>query len=181
MFLYSERDENLRSLFRKKLESIPCKKLIYLDECGFDTNEKYKYGWGKIGERVLDEKRGSRGQRVNIIAAINSKKDMIAPLVFSGNCNSDVFNQYVSEILLPALPRKSVVVLDNASFHTSSNIQKILNKKKCQVFFLPPYSPDFNPIEQMWSPIKNDLRKRFRDVQKDPFLAVVDVLRNRST
>ena len=178
--MYAERDEGKRQKFIEVLNTLNPKKIVYLDESGFDTHEKYKYGWGKIGERVFDDKKGSRGERINMIAALTWDRELFAPLVFSGSCDTEIFNEYVRQILLPNLDAGSVVILDNASFHKASNISSLLKKKKCSVLFLPPYSPDLNPIENYWSPIKNDLRKEFRFAQENPFQAVVSVFKKRS-
>ena len=116
-----------------------------------------------------------------MIATLSSSSNLFAPFVFSGSCDHEVFNTYLEKILLPKLEPETIVVLDNASFHKSSKIEHILSQKSCQAIFLPPYSPDLNPIENYWSPIKNDLKKRFRETHENPFEVVVDVLRNRST
>ncbi len=116
-----------------------------------------------------------------MIAALTWDKKIFAPLIFSGSCDTEIFNTYIRQTLLPVLKPGSVVVLDNASFHKASDILKILEKNGCSVLFLPPYSPDLNPIEHCWSPIKNDLRKKFMEVQKNPLQGVVDVFKKRST
>lgn len=74
----------------------------------------------------------------------------------------------------------STLILDNATFHRSSDVEKIMKKMGCYVKFLPPYSPDFNKIENYWSPVKNDLRKKFRIMQEYPLRAVWNTLKNRS-
>lgn len=179
--MYSERDEEQRQQFIEDVSGLNPQKIIYLDESGFDTHEKSKYGWGKIGERVFDEKKGSKGKRINMIAALSWDKKIFAPLIFEGSCDTGIFNDYISGTLLPALDPGSVVVLDNASFHKASDIEGILEKNKCSVRFLPPYSPDLNPIENCWSLIKNDLRKKFMEAQENPLQAVVDVFKKRSS
>lgn len=178
--MYAERDEEKRQKFIENINGLNPQKIVYLDESGFDTHEKYKYGWGKIGEKIFDEKKGSKGERINMIAALDSEKKLFAPLLFMGSCDTGIFNDYVEHTLLPALDVGSIVILDNARFHTASDIEILLAKKGCTVHFLPPYSPDLNPIEEYWSPIKNDLRKKFMKDQKNPLQAVVEVFKKRS-
>lgn len=179
--MYAERDEEKRQRFIEEIKAINPLKLVYIDESGFDTHDKCKYGWGKIGERVFDEKKGAKGERINMVAALNWEKELFAPLLFEGPCDTGIFNDYVTHTLLPALEVGSVVILDNASFHRASDIEILLKRKGCTVIFLPPYSPDLNPIEECWSPIKNDLRKKFMKEQDNPLQAVVEVFKNRST
>lgn len=115
-----------------------------------------------------------------MIAGLSCGK-IIAPFVFDGSCDSDLFDFYLENFLVKKLKVGSTLVLDNASFHRASRVDEILRKAGCSVLFLPPYSPDMNPIEKCWSPIKNDLRKLFRREQTDPIDIVCQVLRSRST
>ena len=75
------------------------------------------------------------------------KEEFIAPFNFQGSCNSEVFNAWLEEILLPALPKGSVLVMDNAAFHKSARTKEMIEKSGCTLLFLPTYSPDLNPIE----------------------------------
>ena len=152
--------------------------MVYLDESGFDTHTKYSYGWSLVGKKVLDNRFGSKGARVNIIAALNASGNIFAPFTFEGSCDKNVFNIYISKVLIPSLKEGSTVILDNASFHKASDIKKLLQNKKCNVLYLPPYSPDLNPIEKSWFPIKNNLRKKFREAIKDPLGTVTEVVKS---
>lgn len=105
---------------------------------------------------------------------------MFAGFVFTGSCNRDVFDVYIEKILLPQIRSGSTVVMDNASFHKSSNVEIILSKKNCSVLYLPSYSPDLNPIEESWFPLKNDLKKRFLEAVDNPLETVIDVVKKRS-
>jgi hypothetical protein len=138
--LYAERDEVKRQKFIEHINALTPQKIVYLDESGFDTHEKYKYGWGKIGERVFDEKKGSKGERINMIAALNWENKLFAPLLFVGSCNTGIFNDYVIHTLLPTLDVGSVVILDNASFHKASDIGILLEKKGCIAVLIRIYS-----------------------------------------
>ena len=85
---------------------------------------------------------------------------LIAIGLISGSVNTEVFTCWVEQILLPNLPKESVVVMDNASFHKGSNMQKILEDSAHTVLYLPPYSPDLNPIEKKWAQAKHIRRSR---------------------
>lgn len=114
-----------------------------------------------------------------MIAALNNGK-IIAPAIFDGYCDGDVFVTYVKEILVKQLKKGQVLVLDNVSFHKSDLVKKAVEAVGAKVLFLPAYSPDLNPIEHFWFKIKNSIRKvaslfeNFSD-------AVMHVLKNVET
>jgi len=84
---------------------------------------------------------------------------LLAPCWFKGYCNTEVFNLWVEQILVPELKIGQTVILDNASFHKSATTIKLIENAGCKVLFLPPYSPQDNKIEHKWFPIKNAARK----------------------
>ena len=86
------------------------------------------------------------------------KGGFIAPFCFKGHTNTEVFNTWVEEVLLPDLRRGQVVILDNAAFHKSSRTTELIESAGCRVIFLPPYSPDLNKIEPMWANLKQKIR-----------------------
>ncbi len=151
---------------------------VYLDESGIDDNETYVYAWGPKGQRVYDMKRGSRSQCLTIIAALNQGK-IIAPFVFEGTCNREVMEAYLVEQLVPVLCAGQVVVCDNASFHKGGKIKQIIEDAGCILVYLPPYSPDFNPIEKCWYPTKNTMRKHLQESDGDLFGAAIKTFENR--
>lgn len=153
---------------------------MFLDEFGFDTHQKYAYAWGLKGKRVYADKHGGKGERINTIACLNWQRKLFAGFVFQGSCDKEVFDIYVEDVLIPVLKPGTTVVLDNASFHRSSNIEEILEKNQCKALYLPAYSPDLNPIEESWSPLKNDLKKRFLEAVKNPLETVLDAVKKRS-
>lgn len=81
-------------------------------------------------------------------------KKLTAPLLFDGTCNADTFNTWLEKMLVPELKPGSVVVLDNAAFHKSPTTKEIIENAKCDLLFLPPYSPDLMPIEKKFAAIK---------------------------
>ena len=105
----------------------------------------------------------SRG-RVNAIGAIDQFK-MINVCLFEANINAGVFYSWVTQQLLSSLPERSVIIMDNAPFHKRSDTIEAIESKRHKVLFLPPYSPDLNPIEKKWAQAKS-IRKKLRC---DPF------------
>jgi transposase len=131
---------------------------VYLDESGIDDTEDYPYGYSPKGTPCHALKPGSRKQRISMIAALR-RKELCAPLTFEGYCDRNVFEAWVRQSLLPELVPGETVILDNASFHKSPKISQWIADAGCELLYLPPYSPDLNPIENRWATLKNTARK----------------------
>lgn len=159
-----------RWLFRRELEGLVDRNVFYLDECGVEHRLHQAYGRAPRGERLYAEVAGSRRHRTSIISVSRNAK-LVAPFVFEGSCNTEVVDTYFEKVLLPALPKGSVIVLDNASFHQSPSTQKLVADAGCELLFLPTYSPDLNPIEHLWAKLKAALRRILPD-SKDPALSI---------
>jgi transposase len=127
--------------------------IVYIDESGFEENVCRIYGWGKIGQKISGEKSGTRGKRTNLIAARRGK-EFLAPMLFSGTAHTELVNEYVKTQLCQILRPNSTIIMDNAGFHNKSQLVEIAKENGHQMLFLPPYSPDFNPIEQDFANIK---------------------------
>lgn len=133
------------------------KTYVYVDESGFEEKDSYRtHGWSTQGKKIYGDRSGSR-RRTNLVAGKIGKK-IIAPLLFIGSMNAACFNFWLAEILLPVLPSNSVIILDNAAFHKTAETQKIIHNSTHELIYLPPYSPDFNPIEQDFAIIKKRLK-----------------------
>lgn len=158
----------MREEYQKILNPIPKENLIYLDESGFDLNMKKEHGWKVKGKRLYDNKSGNRkNKRITVISAYsNQTKRLIAPMYFEGNTDTQIFNQWIEEFLIPELKPNQTVILDNAAFHKSPKTTELVESAKCKLLYLPPYSPDFNPIEQKWGHVKNSVKK-IRDRYED--------------
>ncbi len=109
-----ESDEEKREDYLKEIEEISQENIVYLDESGIDVNACKDRGWGKVGKPLKAKKSGKYYQRINIIAGLNRNKS-IAPFVFTGTCNTELFNLWVEKFLLPELKPGQIVVLDNPS------------------------------------------------------------------
>jgi len=158
----------LREEYQRTLNQIPEENLVYLDESGFDLNMKKECGWKVRGQRLYDNRSGNRkNKRITVISAYsNQTKQLIAPMYFEGNTDTEIFNQWIEEFLIPDLKPNQTVIMDNAAFHKSQRTTELINSANCQLLYLTPYSPDFNPIEQKWGHVKNTVKK-IRDKFKD--------------
>jgi transposase len=116
------------------------------------------YGRGYKGERVIDYVPDVRFERISIISAINLD-GLLAPMLYKGSADGELVKAYLAEFLIPTLKKGSIIVMDNLSSHKVNGIKEIAEKNGIKILYLPPYSPDLNPIELMWSKIKTYLRK----------------------
>ena len=86
-------------------------------------------------------------------------------MCFQGTCNTALFNSWLKQVLIPQLPVGKVLILDNATFHKSKESQEIVKKAKYRLMYLPPYSPDLNPIEKCWANLKNRVRESLKSLR----------------
>jgi putative transposase len=135
---------------------IPEEKRVYLDECGIDKHLQRERGRALCGVRVEDVKRGRKFQRMNVIAGYCCGK-FLADWCYPHTTNSEWFEFWFKEFLIPAVAKYSTIILDRASFHREKQLRKLLRWKKIKLLFLPAYSPDFNPIEPQWANLKRAL------------------------
>ena len=138
-----------------------------MDECGIDTYLYREYGYAPRGQKVYDKISGRKYKRCSIVAAKMGDK-ILAPFQYSGTMNSTVFEFWFSQLLLPSLEKGAVIVMDNASFHSKKRLISVAQKYDRKLLFLPPYSPELNPIEKFWAWLKRFLRKIL------PFVASFD-------
>ncbi len=117
-----------------------------MDETGIDTYLYREYGYAPRGQKVNAAVSGRKYKRVGIVAA-QLGKEILSPLTFSGTMDSSLFEYWFEHQLLPALPSDAVVVMDNASFHRGAKLMCVAQKRGLRLIFLPPHSPELNPIE----------------------------------
>ena len=132
--------------------------LVFLDESGVNTNMFRRYGWGKGGQRVTDHAPLNTPESTTILSSIRLEGKM-ALTTFQGGPTKDRFLTYLKEVLIPTLRPGDIVVMDNLRTHHIREVGELLRKAEVKVLYLPPYSPDLNPIEKMWSKVKAILRK----------------------
>jgi len=118
------------------------------------------------GERAVDYAPHGHWNTTTLVAAITSES-AIAPMVLDGPMDAAAFEAYVEHMLVPALPRESIVVMDNLSAHKSPAIARLLHGAGAELWYLPPYSWDFNPIELMWAKVKSSLRSAKARIQEE--------------
>jgi len=158
---YGERSETKRTEFLQEIAEIPEDSLIYVDESGIDKEMNREYGRAPRGEPVYGEVRGRKFDRTNIIAGKCGGK-VIAPGEYKGTTDHRLFETWFSGALLKEAKPGSVIVLDNATFHRKKTLRKLAEQAGCSVLFLPPYSPDLNPIEKVWANLKKFLKYHLR-------------------
>lgn len=147
-----------RSKFIEKLSKINPKKLTYVDEAGFDSYFYRERARALRGLKIKGFVSGKRYKRIGIVAGKCGKK-ILAPMQYSGTMDCEIFEYWMENMLLKNVEKGSVIVLDNAAFHRKKELEMLAKQASCEILFLPPYSPDLNPIEQFWSWIKRKLRE----------------------
>jgi len=136
--------------------------IVYVDECGIDQYLHREYAYAPRGQKILSHISGKKYKRTNIVAGLCHGK-WVAPMEYGGTTDSVLFEFWFVHKLLEEVNPGSVIVLDNATFHKKSVLPDLARKKGCMVLFLPPYSPDLNPIEKRWAWLKKKLRKILPD------------------
>ncbi|HEY9783408.1 MAG TPA: IS630 family transposase [Leptolyngbyaceae cyanobacterium] len=122
----------------------------------------YPYGYCEVGQRFYALKPGKRTERVSWIAA-SREGNLFAPMTNACSCNRDLVEMWLENCLIPQLQPGDVIVIDNASFHHSQTIEEIVAEAGCEIWYLPPYSPDLNEIEHWWFVLKNWMRQRWHE------------------
>jgi transposase len=132
-------------------------KTVYVDESGVHRHYQRDRARAKRGVRVHAEKPGKRTRKTNVIAGLCGKKH-IAVRSYEHSTNAAFFEEWFEWELLGVVPKRSVIIMDNASFHRKKQLHEIAAKYGVFILFLPPYSPDFNKIEVSWANLKRWLK-----------------------
>jgi transposase len=139
-------------------QSLDARSVVFVDEMGTYISLSPLYGWSRKGERANCSVPRNRGKNTTLLASM-SVEGMGPSLAVEGATNSEVFETYVERVLAPALRRDQVVVMDNLSAHKGERVRELIEGRGCELLYLPPYSPDLNPIEEAFSKIKGLMRK----------------------
>jgi transposase len=133
-------------------------RLIFVDECGTHTSLAPLYGYAPRGQRLYLPVPRNRGKNTTLLSSM-SLEGIGPSLTVEGATTSRVFETYVEKVLAPSLKEGQVVVMDNLSAHKPKRIKELIEQRVCELVYLPSYSPEYNPIEEAFSKIKNLLRK----------------------
>lgn len=130
---------------------------MFLDESGVTTEMTRRYGWGPRPERVSEAIPAGHWRTLTVLAALTTA-GVLASMTIESPTDGDVFLAFVEQVLAPRLEPGHVVILDNLAAHKVLGVRELIEQRSAQLLYLPPYSPDFNPIEQAWSKLKQLLR-----------------------
>lgn len=154
-----------RARWAKLKSQVAHDRLLFIDESGAKTNMTRLYGRGPRGQRVRDHVPCGRWETTTMIAAVG-RNGAQAPWVIDGPMDGAAFAVWAEQVLAPTLEAGDIVVMDNLSVHKNATARAAIEAKGAKIWDLPPYSPDLNPIEKMWSKVKTLLRKaKARDPQ----------------
>jgi len=131
---------------------------VFIDETWTKTNMTRLYGWAPRGERLVDKVPQGKWKTATFLAALRNDR-IEAPCVFDGPINGERFRAYVEQFLIPTLKPNDIVILDNLGSHKGKAVRKAVKAAGARLLFLPKYSPDLNPIEQVFAKLKHLLRK----------------------
>jgi transposase len=149
----------LRQRFRRQLRTFQGSRLRFLDETGVTITLTPRYGRAAPGVRVIESVPRNYGQHLSLLATL-SPQGLNAPMTSEGPVDAMVFRLYVERVLGPTLRPGEIVGMDTLAVHKVAGIAEQIAARGARVEYLPPYSPDFTPIEQAWSKLKTALRQR---------------------
>ncbi len=155
----SERDEFLRAAWKTLVaEGIDASRFVFVDECGTNTSLRPLYAWSRRGERAPALVPRNWGKNVTLLSSM-TLRGMGPSVAVEGSTTRVVFEAYLERALCPSLSPGQVVVMDNLSAHKGGRARDLIEGVGCELVYLPPYSPDLNPIEQAFSKLKGSLRR----------------------
>jgi transposase len=154
-----ERDEEVRGLWRWLAKHFDARRLVFVDESGFNTSMTRLRARAPKGKRAYGKVPRNRGKNTTLIAAITLEGAMGESMTIEGATDALAFEAYVEHFLAPSLEEGQVVVLDGLGAHRTEKVRELVEARGAQLLFLPSYSPDLNPIEEAFSKIKGIVRK----------------------
>jgi hypothetical protein len=164
----TERDEFLRVAWRALVaDGIDAGRLVFVDEMGTNTSLTPQYACSRRGERAHARVPRNWGANVTLLASM-SVRGMGPCLAVEGPTTEAVFEAYLERALAPSLCPGQVVVMDNLSSHKGSRVRELIETRGCELVYLPPYSPDLNPIEEAHSPSSRRCYARLEGAPEKP-------------
>ena len=158
----SERDRpdvaRKRAQWTKYQNRIEPERLVFIDETWTKTNMEPLRGWAPRGARLIAKVPHGHWKTTTFLAALRHDR-IVAPWLLEGPIDGEAFRTYVEQVLLPTLAPSDIVVMDNLGSHKGKAVRRLIRSAGAKLFFLPKYSPDLNPIEQVFAKLKHLLRK----------------------
>jgi transposase len=172
----TERDEGARRAWRETLSGVDPGRLVFVDESSTNIALAPRYARAPKGERAHGKVPKNWGKNVTLISSM-SERGMGPSMSIEGSSDTESFGLYMRDILAPRLTEGQIVIMDNLSVHKSAWVRELIEGRDCSLVLLPPYSPDFNPIEQAFSKVKELLRKAQARTREALFEATHHALR----
>lgn len=168
----SKRESNadLRDEYWHDISEFSSSQLIYVDESGCDKRIGFRRtGWSPLGITPIQVSKFHRDQRYQILPAY-TQDGILLSRVFQGSTDASLFEDFIAELLQhcqPYLGPRSVLIMDNASFHHSERIEQMCSEHGVKLMYLPPYSPDLNPIEEFFTELKAFIKRHWQSYEND--------------
>jgi transposase len=164
-----------RSAWQAEQKQLEPSRLVFIDETWMTTNMTPRYGRAVKGQRLLGYAPHGHWQTTTFLAALCQDR-IVAPAVFDGPINGETFLAWVQQCLVPLLRAGDIVMMDNLSSHKVARVREAIEAAGAVLRYLPPYSPDFNPIEQVFAKLKTLLRKAAARTIETLWNAIGDLL-----
>ena len=158
---HTPRVHKKRKIYRKLQKALKAKNLVFLDETGVNRLMGRDRGWAKTGQPAIAIRPINRRESTTVIGAMR-QSGLVAMRSFKGGMKKYHFISFIKTVLGPCLSRGDVLAMDNLRSHHASEVRTQLSKRGVRILFLPPYSSDMNPIEILWSSLKQRFKSRFR-------------------
>ena len=153
----TEAVQNKRRDWRERAQALPAEELIFVDESGVTTEMTRLRGRVLGGQRVIDSVPAGKRRTLSILGAV-SLAGWVATMTVEAPTDGDVFLAFTQQVLCPKLKSGQTVVMDNLAAHKVAGVREAIEATGARLLYLPPYSPDFNPIEPCWAQLKQHLR-----------------------
>jgi transposase len=166
-----ERNLDLRDEYLHFISDFQSYHLVYVDESGCDKRIGFRRtGWSPLGIAPVQVSKFHRDKRYQILPAY-AQDGIVLSRVFQGSTDASIFEDFIAQLLKHCgkwHEPKSVLVMDNASFHHSERIEQMCSEAEVKLVFLPPYSPDLNPIEEFFAELKAFIRRNWQSYEENP-------------